>query len=93
MNLHLYLFTGTGDKRRMLNVTELAGELCAKYCDCILGLYVFTGQDTNSALKGKGNILPLKKYKKHQHFNKHFADWEMSGMLISMVALRTIWKI
>ena len=63
----------------MLNVTELAGELGAKYCDCILGLYVFTGEDTNCTLKSKRKILPLKKTK---DFNKHFADWETSGMLM-----------
>ena len=83
--------TRTGDKRRMLYVTELSGELDAKYCDCILGLYVFTGDDTNCTLKGKGKILSLKKYQKPQDFNKHFADWETSGMLV--MVLRMSWKI
>ena len=34
--------TGTGDKRRMLHVTELARELGAEYCDWILD-YMFYG--------------------------------------------------
>ena len=58
----------------MLYITELAGELGAEYCDCILGLYFFTGADTNCALEGKEKIFPLKKYKKPKDFNKHFAD-------------------
>ena len=78
LGIRVMFDTGTGDKRRMLFVTELAGELCAKYCDCILGLYVFTGEDTNFTLKGKGKIIPLKRYKKSRDFNKHFADWETS---------------
>ena len=69
----------------MLYVTELAGELGAKYCDCIHGLYIFTGEDTSCALKGKGKILPLKKYKNPQDFNKHFVDWETSGMLVMVL--------
>ena len=79
--------TGTGDKRRMLFVTELAGELGAKYCDCILGLYAFTGENTNFTLKDKGKIIPLKRYKKPQDFNKHFADWETSGMLVMVLRM------
>ena len=54
----------------MLNTTELAGELGAKYSDCILGLHAFMGVDTNCALKGKANILPLKKVQKAPRFQE-----------------------
>ena len=70
LSIEVMFDTETRDKRRMLNVTELAGELCAKYCDCILGLYVFTGEDTNCALKGKGKILPWKKVQKAPRFQQ-----------------------
>ena len=31
----------------------------------MLGFYVFTGEDANSALRGKGKVIPLKKSWKH----------------------------
>ena len=53
----------------MLKITELAGELnIAKYCDCALGL--FTGEDTNFALKGKGKIFLLKKVQQAPRFQQ-----------------------
>ena len=70
LGIEVMFHTGTGDKRRMLSVTELAGELGAKYSDCILGLHVFMGEDTNCAFKGKGKILPLKKVQKAPRFQE-----------------------
>ena len=77
--------TRTGDKRRMLYVTELSGELGAKYCDCILGLYVFTGEDTNCTLKGKEKILSLKKVQKASRFQQALCrlgdEWDVGDSL------------
>ena len=53
--------TGTGARRKLWNITEIAQDLGEDYCETLLGLHVFTGEDTNCAFKGKGKITPLKK--------------------------------
>ena len=47
-------------------MSELAERKGAEYCTAILRLYVFTGEDATSALKGKGKVGPLKKLHNHQ---------------------------
>ena len=51
---------------------ELAERKGPEYCTAILGLYVFTGEDATSALKGKGKVGPLKKLHNHQTFYTTF---------------------
>ena len=53
--------TGRGNNRRIINISDLAGDLGEGYCEALLGLHCFTGEDCNSAFKGKGKIGPLKK--------------------------------
>ena len=47
-------------------MTQLADEFRQDFCNVVLGLYVFTGEDTNAAFKGKGKVNPLKKLQTHQ---------------------------
>ena len=54
LQITIYLDTGMGKHRRLINVSELAERKGAEYCTAILGLYVFTGEDATSAFKGKG---------------------------------------
>ena len=68
----IYLDTGMGKHRRLINVRKLAWRKWAEYCTAILGLYVVTGEDATSAFKGKGNVVPLKKLHNHQAFNTIF---------------------
>ena len=46
--LTIYLDTGTGKHRQIVNVSEIAEMKGADYCTMILGLYVFTGEDVTS---------------------------------------------
>ena len=39
-----------------------------------MGLYVYTGDDCNSAFKGKGKVAPLKKLQQYPRFQKVFQD-------------------
>ena len=52
------------------------------YCCTLLGLYVFTGEDTTSAFRGKGKVNPLKKLQKKPIFHSTFQslgnDWYLS---------------
>ena len=63
--LTIYLDTGTGKHRQIVNVSEIAEMKGADYCTMILGLYVFTGEDVTSAFKGKGKVGPIKKLQSH----------------------------
>ena len=72
LNLAIYLDTGTGKHRKIVNVTQLAESLGAEYCTTLLGYYVFSGEDCTSAFRGKGKVTPLKKLQKNPKFHKAF---------------------
>ena len=69
VNLTVYGDIGVGPKRKFYNISELATASGPNLCTSLLGLHVFTGEDTNSAFKGRGKAYPLKKlihYPKYQ---------------------------
>ncbi|XP_063959228.1 uncharacterized protein LOC135154916 [Lytechinus pictus] len=68
----IYLDTGTGKHRQIVNVSELAESKGADYCTTVLGLFVFTGEDVTSAFKGKGKVGPLKKLQSHPKYHTAF---------------------
>ena len=70
--LTIYLDTGSGKHRQIVNVSELSESKGADYCTTMLGLYVFTGEDVTSAFKGKGKVGPLKKLQKHPRYHAAF---------------------
>ena len=78
--------TGSGNKRRLMNITELAEELGDQYCQCLIGVYVFTGEDTNCAFKGKGKVTPLKKLEKKPRYQASFRrlgeNWNVDEELL-----------
>ena len=74
INLHIHLDTGTGKNRRLIDITQLARSLGNDQATTIMGLYMFTGDDCNSAFRGKGKVGPLKKLQKYPRFQKAFKD-------------------
>ena len=60
----IYVDIGTGKKRRLINVSEIAKSLGSDWCTALLGYYVFSGEDCTSAFGGKGKVTPLKKLMK-----------------------------
>lgn len=68
----IYLDTGSGKHRQIINVSELSESKGADYCTTLLGLYVFTGEDVTSAFKGKGKVGPLKKLQNHPRYHDAF---------------------
>ena len=70
--LTVYLDTGTGKHRQLINISELASELGKDWCSTLLGFYVFSGEDCTSAFKGKGKVAPLKKLERNPKFHKAF---------------------
>jgi len=67
ISLTIYLDTGSGDHRQIVNVSELSESKGADYCTTMLGLYVCssTGEDVTSAFQGKGKAELLKKLQNH----------------------------
>ena len=67
LNLTIYLDTGTGKHRRLIDISTFAKSLGSLYCTTLLGYYVYSGEDCTSAFRGKGKVTPLKKLKKIQN--------------------------
>ena len=74
IQLVLYLDTGTGKHRQLVNVSDVSGSLGPDYCHSLLGLYVFTGKDCTSSFKCKGKTGTLKKLEKNPRFHKVFKE-------------------
>ena len=82
----IFFDTGSGNNRRLLNISNIAEELGESYCQCLLGMYVFTGEDANCAFKGKGKVTPLKKMEKYPRYQAIFKrlgdNWEINQELL-----------
>ena len=80
--LIIYFDTGSEANRRLLNISDLAEDLGPRYCQSLLGIYCFTGEDCNCAFKGEGKKTPLKKLEKKPRYQECFVklgdSWEVS---------------
>ena len=87
--LTIYLDTGLGKHRKLINLSDLAASLGESYCETLLGFYVFTGEDCTSSFKGKGKVAPLKKLEKNPRFHKCFQqlgdDWNVNADVLKEV--------
>jgi hypothetical protein len=70
LNITIYFDTGSGKHRRVINITDKAKSLGQQYTSSLIGLYCYTGEDCNSAFKGKGKLGPLHKLEKNPRFQK-----------------------
>ena len=73
LNITIYLDTGTGKHRRLIDVSTFAESLGSLYSTTLLGYYVYSGEDCTSAFRIKGKVAPLKKLQKNPKFQKAFA--------------------
>ena len=71
--LVIFFDTGSGANRRLLNISDIAQDLGHRYCEALLGIYCFTGEDCNCAFKGKGKTMPIKKMDKKPRYQEFFA--------------------
>ena len=89
ISLTIYLDTGSGKHRKLINLSDLAASLGESYCETLLGFYVFTGEDCTSSFKGKGKVAPLKKLEKNPRFHKCFQqlgdDWNVNADVLKEV--------
>ena len=57
--------TGTGDKRRLVNIQAVAKDLGDEINLALVALHAFTGFDTISAFLRRGKVKPLTLLKKN----------------------------
>ncbi|XP_046336920.2 uncharacterized protein LOC124118725 [Haliotis rufescens] len=89
IKLTVYLETGSGKHRQLVNVSDLAESLGEDYCATLLAYYVFSGEDCTSSFKGKGKVGPLKKLEKNPRFHKAFRqlgdDWNVKPQVMKQL--------
>ena len=82
LDLTILFDTGTGNKRRLIDVTQLAKDLTPSYCNALIGLHAFSRWDTTSAFKEIGKVKPiemLQTKRKYQETLKASAEaWSVS---------------
>ena len=59
-NITILFDTSTGNKKRLISISELAQSLTPLYCSALISVHVLTGCDTTSAFKGHGKLKFLK---------------------------------
>ena len=78
--------TGTGNKKRLIDVTAMSEELTESYAEALLALHAYCGCDSTSAFKGIGHLKPLKLLKKNAKYEKPLAklgnSWTVSEDLM-----------
>ena len=79
IGIYIFFDTGSGNKKRLLNVTEQSKELGKEHCEALLSLHALTGCDTTSCFKGKGKIKHLKILEKNKEYEEILSklgeDW------------------
>ena len=79
INITIYLDTGVGEHRRIVDVYAIAKSVGRGYCDALLWFYVFTGKDSTSASKDLRKLQNDPKYIKT--FQKLGCEWNVKPEL------------
>ena len=58
--VNLLFDTGSGNHRKLLNVTELSRAYTEDHRAALLALHAYCGCDSTSAFKGRGHVIPIK---------------------------------
>ena len=74
LKISILFDTGTGNKKRLINISEMARSLTPMFCTALLSLHAFTGCDTTSAFKGIGKLKPLKILENNNEYKKVFSE-------------------
>lgn len=81
----LLLDTGTGNRRRLIDVSEMARSFEQEFSTALMCLHAFTRCDTTSAFRGIGKVKPLKILQRLSRFRPILAQlgetWKVSTEL------------
>ena len=69
-----YFDTGTGNNKRLINITELVADYTQEYCTALTAVHAFCHCDSTSAFKGVGKIKPIKILQKLPRFQHVLAS-------------------
>jgi len=60
-DIPIYMQTGTGIRRRILNIDSMSQELGVNRCGALPALHAFTGNDYTSAFNGVGKVRAFRR--------------------------------
>jgi hypothetical protein len=69
----LFFDTGVGNKRRLVNVMEIASAIGPQICQALPAFHSFTGCDYTSAFVRRGKLRPFQLLKEHPEFVQLFS--------------------
>ena len=75
----VYLDTGTGNKRRMIDIQAIANVLGTDVCAALPAYHAFTGCDYTSSFVRKGKVQPFKIVCRHSDFTAAFKNLRTSA--------------
>jgi hypothetical protein len=79
--------TGTGNNKRLINMTDLVADFTQEYCTALMALHAFTHCDSTSAFKGVGKVKPIKVLQKYPKFQRVLAslgkEWDIPEEVLS----------
>ena len=79
--------TGRGDKKQLINITQLASQYTQEYCTALMCLHAYTRCDTTSRFKGVGRVKPIKILQRMPRFQSGLAQlgesWQVTDELFS----------
>ena len=79
----LVFYTGCGNNRRQINVSQIAKTLSKQLCYALLGVHAFTGYDTTSCFAGQGKLKALKLVQKEEYLRSLFSRFGTSTVVSS----------
>ena len=74
LGIRILFDTGTGNKRRLLDITKLAKDCTPVYCASLLTTHAFTRCDTTRAFKGIGKVKPIQLLQKKTRYQGVFQE-------------------
>ena len=78
-----FFYTGCGNNRRQINVSQMAKTLSKQLCYALLGVHAFTGYDTTSCFAGQGKLKALKLVQKEEYLRSLFSRFGTSTVVSS----------
>ena len=79
---------GLGNKKRLINITNLSNHYSEEMCEAMLALHAFTGCDSVSSFRGIGKVKLVKlllKSPEHCQALEHLGDnWDVDDSLLLM---------
>lgn len=88
-DLNIMFHTGTGNKKRLIDVSEMSRSYSQQHLTALMALHAFSGCDTTSAFKGLGKVRPLKTLSRMPKFGETLArlgdTWDVPRDLVDLL--------